>query len=299
MGTSGKNKGSKRALTPTWVDDPSPTAPPNPQPAAPAPNPPQPGQPSNPTQPPQIPTPPQPPRVLPPLPPATAGEPLIAARSAFSRAASGSGGGGTRQGLGRAASRYVRAMGGSSSASRAMGPSRRAAAGIGQVVGVFAEDGAREALRPFNLENLAGSPVSEVFIALTDVLCPDGGTIDEAIARDAVLETAAELAAGDDIAFDALTPAALEAIFLGTISRSIEAKLFNELGNGAVTLPSDVSAIQTIQNTLHDFIQGKVNDAFSATGRTLSSIPRTEIDRFVTTIYEGAFSLVEAFGDAS
>ena len=237
--------------------------------------------------------------MLPPLPPSTAGESLSAARSAFSRAASGSGEGGTRRGLGRAASRYVQAMGGSSSASRAMGPSRRAAAGIGQVAGVFAEDGAREALRPFNLENLAGSPASEVFIALTDVLCPDGGTIDEAIARDAVLETAAELAAGDDIAFDALTPAALEAIFLGTISRSIEAKLFNELGNGAVTLPSDVSAIRTIQSTLHDFIQGKVNDAFSATGRGLSSIPPTEIDRFVTTIYEGAFSLVEAFGDSS
>ena len=37
MGTSGKNKGSKRALTPTWVDDPSPTTSPTPPPAAPAP----------------------------------------------------------------------------------------------------------------------------------------------------------------------------------------------------------------------------------------------------------------------
>ena len=297
MGTSGKNKGSKRALTPTWVDDPNPTTPPNPQATAPAPIPSQPGQPGNPSQPPQTPTPPQSPRVLPPLPPSSAGESLRVARSTFSRAASGSGGGGTRQGLGRAASRYVSAMGGSSSASRAMGPSRRAVAGIGRVAGAFVEDGAREALRPFNLERLANSPASEVFVALTDVLCPDGGTIDEAIARDAVLETAAELAAGDDMAFDALTPAALEAVFLGTISRSIEAKLFNELGNGAVTLPSDVSAVQTIQSTLHDFIQGKVNDAFSATGRALSSFPPSEIDRFVTTVYEGAFSLVEAFGD--
>lgn len=178
-----------------------------------------------------------------------------------------------------------------------MGPSRRTAVGIGGLANDVVQRGAVEALRPFNLQSLAGSPASEVFIALTDVLCPEGGTIDEAIARNALLETAAELAATGDVPFDALTPAALEAVFLGTISRSIETKLFNELGASAIVLTADISALRTIQRTLHDYIAGKVRDTFTFIGQSVTAMPRADIDRYVTTIYEGAFSLLEAFGD--
>lgn len=188
-------------------------------------------------------------------------------------------------------------MGGAAGATRTMGPSARTATGVGQVISDFVGLGAAEALRPFNLESLAGAPASDVFIALTDVLCPDGGTIDEAIARGALLETAAELAAGGDVPFDALTTGALEAVFLGTITRSIEIKLFNELGSGAVVLTTDAAAVQAIQTTVHDYIAGSVSDAFATNGQTPTSMPRGDVERLVTTIYEGAFSLLEAFGE--
>lgn len=303
MGTSGSNKGSKRAITPTWVDDPVQlpglTAPPALAPAAPGqiPVPGVPPQPpgSSPLPLPQVPA--SPPKVLPPLPSTTGAASLRSARLAFSRAASGSGSGSTRQGLGKSASRYVRAMGGAGPAARAMSPSRRAVSGLGQIVSDIGSQGAANALRPFNLESLAGSPASLVLTALTDVLCPDGGTLDEAIARSAMLETASELAAAGDVAFDALSPAELQAIFLGTISRSITAKLFNELGGSAIVLPRDTAALRTIQATLQDYIQGKVHDAFTSTGRTLASVNGADIEGFVRTIYEGAFSLLEAFGE--
>lgn len=177
-----------------------------------------------------------------------------------------------------------------------MAPSRRVATGLGQLANDVGAIGPVEALRPFNLESLAGSPASEVLIALTDVLCPDGGTIDEAVARSAMLETSAELAAHGDVAFDALTPPALEAIFLGTIARSIKTKLFNEIGGKATVLPKDTAALRTIEKTLQDYISGKVHDAFTAAGRTLASVPRADIEGFARTIYEGAFALLEAFG---
>ncbi|WP_348632217.1 Qat anti-phage system associated protein QatB [Mesorhizobium sp. M2D.F.Ca.ET.232.01.1.1] len=188
-------------------------------------------------------------------------------------------------------------MGGAGAAARVMAPSRRVASGLGQLANDVGTQGAAEALRPFNLESLAGSPASQVLTALTDVLCPDGGPIDEAIARSAMLETAAELAASGDVPFDALPPPALEAIFLGTIARSITAKLFNELAGGAVKLSSDTATLRSVENTLRDYIQGKVSDVFAAAGRTLASIPRAQIDGFVKTIYEGAFALLEAFGE--
>ncbi|TPO13751.1 Qat anti-phage system associated protein QatB [Mesorhizobium sp. B1-1-5] len=188
-------------------------------------------------------------------------------------------------------------MGGSGAAAKVMAPSRRVASGLGQLANDVGTQGAAEALRPFNLESLAGSPASQVLTALTDVLCPDGGPIDEAIARSAMLETAAELAASGDVPFDALPPPALEAIFLGTIARSITAKLFNELAGGAVKLSSDTATLRSVENTLRDYIQGKVNDVFTASGRALASIPRAQIDSFVTAIYEGAFALLEAFGE--
>ena len=177
-----------------------------------------------------------------------------------------------------------------------MGPSRGAAVRVGEIVNDFAQQGAAAALRPFNLQNLAGAPASEVLAALTDVLCPAGGTIDEAIARSALLETAAELAGADDVPFDALTPEALEAIYTGTIARSIEMKLFNELGSGAIVLSADINAVRSIERTLHDYVLGKVRDAFAATGQRPSSMPRAEIDQHVSNIYEGAFALLDALG---
>lgn len=89
-----------------------------------------------------------------------------------------------------------------------MAPFKGVAVGIGGLVSDITQLGAAVALRPFNLESLAGQPASVVFAALADVLCPAGGTIDEAIAREAMLATAAELTTSGDLQLDAMTPAA-------------------------------------------------------------------------------------------
>jgi len=146
---------------------------------------------------------------------------------------------------------------------------------------------------------MAGAPATEVFNALADVICPPGGVIDEAIARQAMLAAAAELASAGDVAFDTMTPAMLEAVFLTTISRSIEGKLINELGTRAIRLPEDTAAVQRIELQLHDFVQGQVRDAFANTGEALQSIPREDIDHIVDTIYEQAFEALQILGDAS
>lgn len=180
-----------------------------------------------------------------------------------------------------------------------MGPSRGAAAGVARVLSDFAQSGATAALQQFNLQAMVGEPAADVFNALADVLCPTGGTIDEAIARQAMLAAAAELAATGDVPFDTMTPEMLEAVFINTISRSIEAKLINELGTKSIKLPDDTAAVQRIERQLHDFIGGQVRDAFAGTGSTMQSMAHQDIDQTVTAIYEQAFQALEILGCAS
>ncbi len=180
-----------------------------------------------------------------------------------------------------------------------MGPSRSVAGGVGRVLTDFVQNGATAALQPFNLQAMVGEPATEVFNALADVLCPPGGTIDEAIARQAMLAAAAELAAAGDVAFDTMTPEMLEVVFINTISRSIEGKLINELGTRAIKLPDDTAAVQRIERQLHDFVSGQVRDAFADSGATMQSMPRQDVDRIVSNIYEQAFQALEILGGAS
>ena len=74
-----------------------------------------------------------------------------------------------------------------------MGTSREAAAGVLGILRGFQRDGVEPTLRRLNLDNLIGRTAEEIFAGLTEVICEDGGSVDEGIARDAWLETVAEL----------------------------------------------------------------------------------------------------------
>jgi hypothetical protein len=177
-----------------------------------------------------------------------------------------------------------------------MAPSRGVASEIGRVAADALQRGPAEALRRFNLESMAGAPAAEVFETLADIICPAGGTIDEAIAREAMLAAVAKLAASG-VTFDALSAEALEAVFLGTIARSIEDKLFNELGSKAVRLPDDAAAVQHIERQLHDFVTGAVRDAFANADGGIATLDTATVDATVADIYERTFEVLQVLGD--
>src|SRR5579859_166272 len=118
------------------------------------------------------------PRPLPPPPPIP--DRFRAPRANFSRFASS--GGRDRASLGRAVAGYVStASGGARQAARRMGSSRRAGAGLLGFLSQAQVRGVTEALRSVHLEAFAGRPIEEIFLALIDIFCPDGGTIDEGV----------------------------------------------------------------------------------------------------------------------
>ena len=231
------------------------------------------------------------------IPAAGASDRFTGARNSFSRFASS--GGSDRRNLGRAVSRYVStSAGGSRRAAQRMGSSRGAGAAVVRFLNDASVNGAREALRALNLESLAGRPIEEVFAGLADYICPEGGSIDEGIARDAFIETIADLAGAGITDIDALTPGQIQTVFELYTTHAIEARLCNDIGTKVVTLPADPRAAARVEAQLRDFILRGVSDAINAADVNIQALTPDAVTGFVTTVYQTAFEVLQAMGEA-
>ncbi len=282
MGTSNPygGPGGDNPLIPSWLGSDGDDAPPDGTP-------PESGQPPSDAPVP----PPSPPPQPPPFP-----ERFRTPRNNFTRFASS--GGSDRASLGRAVSGYVsRASGGARQAAQRMGSSRGAGA---RLLGFLADAqarGAREALRALNLEHLAGRPIDEIFVGLVDYVCPDGGTIDEGISREAFVETIVDLATLGITDLDALTADQMQTVFELFATHAIEARLFNDIGTKAITLPRDAHTASRVQAQLRDFIARGVSDALTAAKMVLSALTPDRVLGFVGSVYEEAFRMLEIMGE--
>lgn len=237
------------------------------------------------------------PTARPVAPVAGASDRFTSARNNFSRFASS--GGTDSKSLGRAVSQYVsKSTGGSGHAAQRMGSSRGAGAGLVRFLNDTSANGIREALRTLNLDSLAGRPIEEVFAGLADYICPEGGSIDEGIARDAFIETIADLAGAGITDIDALTPGQIQTVFELYASHAIEARICNDIGTKVVTLPSDPRTAERVEAQLRDFIQRGVSDAINASGVNIQSLTSDTVMGFVTDVYQSAFDVLQTMGDA-
>lgn len=295
MGTSSAydGPGSDTPLVPSWLEPAgggAPTVPVGTQPAgvAPAELPPEPS---------ASPVVPAAPAVLPAFPAVPTPLRFRAARSNFSRFVRS--GGSDRASLGRAVSGYVTsASGGARQAARRMGSSRVAG---GRLLGFLSHaqaSGAREALRSLNLEGLAGRPIEEVFLGLADYVCPSGGTVDAGIARDAFIETIADLANSGITDLDTLTVDQMQTVFELYATHAIEARLCNDIGAKVVTLPSDIRAARQVQEQLEDYIRRGVSDALTAARSAIQVLTPERVLSFVDNVYEAAFDILRVMGEA-
>lgn len=233
----------------------------------------------------------------PPIPPAAAPTRFAAARNNFSRFAES--GGHDRASLGRAVSHYVStASGGARTAAARMGASRGAGSRLLGFLSDAVARGAREALRALNLETLAGSPIEHIFIGLADYVCPDGGTVDEGIAREAFIETIADLAAAGVVDLDGLTADQMQTVFELYATNAIEARLCNDIGAKTITLPRNAREISDVQAQLHDFILRGVADALTAARVAAQALTPDRVLAFVGRIYEEAFGILRLMGNA-
>lgn len=234
---------------------------------------------------------PQPSIAHPPIPPAGDPARFSSARSNFTRFARS--GGGDRRSLGRAISQYVgSSAGGSRNAAARMGSARHASGRLLSFLSTAVSRGASEALRALNLSALAGRPIEEIFLALADYVVPDGGSIDEGIAREAFIETIADLAESGVMQLDGLTEDQMLTVFEIYAANAIEARLCNDIGMKTITMPSDIRDAARVQAQLKDFIRRGVADALSTARPSVSGLTPDTALQLVGSIYEQAFEVL-------
>ncbi|WP_208950379.1 Qat anti-phage system associated protein QatB [Rahnella sp. ChDrAdgB13] len=205
---------------------------------------------------------------------------------------------GSRSALGKAVANYVRnGTGGAGRASRRMGSSRVVAGGLLGILGDFQQGGATQVLQRFNLGGLSGQPAATVFVSLIEFLCPPGGSVDEGIARQAMLDTIGDMSESCLESFDALTPEQLQEVFIGFVVHSIEGRIMADIGHNAIKLPEDIQAIGDIQATLHDFVDTATRTHLRDELGQIDGLSGSAVEDKVERIYEYAFELITSEGE--
>jgi hypothetical protein len=178
-----------------------------------------------------------------------------------------------------------------------MGPSRTAASNALGVFRGFQHDGVQETLRRLNLERLSGRSVQDVFIGLAKVICRDGGPVDEAIARDAWLETIAILDQFGIDALDTLSIDQIKEVFLSFIAHTVEARLYQEIGVNGFVFAEDLDDIEGFDEQFRHYIERSVRDSFTGDLAQLSNISDQTIRNVVDKTYGDAWDLLQLLGD--
>lgn len=218
-------------------------------------------------------------------------------RTNFSKFASS--GGADRASLGRAIAGYVSKSSGSAGlAAQRMGASRTAAANLLGFLSNAQVSGLQTALRTLNLDHLAGRPIEEVFLGLAAAICPESGTVDDGIARDAFMETIAEVAGLGITDLDALTTDQIQTVLETYATHTIKARLCNDIGANAVFFPRSAQEAQQVQDQLTDFIRRGVGDALTQARDTLRALTPDLVKGFVDAAYESAFDILQTLGEA-
>ena len=178
-----------------------------------------------------------------------------------------------------------------------MGSSRGAGA---RLLGFLADAqarGATEALRALNLDQLAGRPIEEIFLGLADYICPEVGTVDEGISRDAFIETIVDLVQFGVTDLDALTADQMQTVFELFATHAIEARLCNDIGKKLIILPTDVRMAERVQAQLRDFIRRGVGDALTAARSAFQELTPNRALGFVSGVYRAAFDILQTMGE--
>ena len=204
-------------------------------------------------------------------------------------------GGSDRSALGRAVASYVRkTAGGSKQAATRMKAERTASAKLGNILAMASANGIQAVIKSFNLESLANRPISEIYAALVDVICPIGGDLDDSIARDAYIEAIGEVAEMGLADLEQPSSKTIATIMECFISNAIKDRIMNAIAMKVITLPADVRTVQNIEGQLKDFIRGAVSDAIAKNGKIF---PADKMSKTIDSLYERSCAVLEALAE--
>lgn len=265
MGTSSQFGGVSSGLVPSWVDDPSPAP-------AESPN----G--TNVTQ--------EPPKDTTHTP--TSPSSFQGAKSSYSQYL----GSGDKNSMRSALKSYGKGTGGSGGATRRMGTSRSTASGLVHFISAVGTNGTQQALKEFNLSHYTNQPASDILFALSEIICPPGGTIDEAIARNAMHDSIGELIMLGVTDLDSINKSQREELLINFFSNSIKGRIINDIGHGTIKMPSNNEEVHNLEQSLFYFIKNNVRVAVERHFMEKPVLNEHETSYMVDNIYQESFALL-------
>ena len=177
-----------------------------------------------------------------------------------------------------------------------MATDRRAARQLGGILTQAGQSGIREVLRSLNLEGLADRSIAEIYASLVDVICQPGGDLDEAFPRDAYLEAVGEILEMNLDDLEHPSPETISLIMERFVANTIHNRILNAIGNGLVSLPDSVAAVQAIDKSFRQFVRGAVSDALNEIGRVLNT---SQMNSVMDGIYERSLAILQVHADAA
>lgn len=234
------------------------------------------------------------PQTSPPLPPPGQQTRFKSARLNFTKFAKSNDTGHLR----KAVSDYVRkGTGGSRTAAQRMGSSSQTAGRIQGFVRDVQQSGVGKAFERLGIKDLAGQTPDQALTALTNAICPPGGTIDDSIPRYAWEQTLLDLAEQGTADITQLSPEQWNGLIPDFLARSIEARLLNDIGNESLKLPQTVEGINHAEAELHQMISGAVEDAIGGRLGQGQGIPSGEIRGIMDDIYQRSYAYLESLSE--
>ena len=195
----------------------------------------------------------------------------------------------------RAVGSYVRkGYGGGGGIAGRVGNSARAAARMMGFAQAIRDQGFQEAIKQFGLQGLVGKPIEQAAAILIDAFAEEGVTTDDNIAREAWCEAVQEMIEAGITDFENLTPEQWSQMVETFLSKAIELRTFNEIGNEVVGIAPDVATSDQIEQDLASLIRGQVQDKIVPLIQDGQVRSINELNQYVAEIVSCAGDYIDA-----
>jgi hypothetical protein len=197
----------------------------------------------------------------------------------------------------KAGESYVRAMGGSKNAARAAREGSKAIGGFGGFLSNINQKGFEQTLKDYGLEDCIGKSAEETLAKIGDYIAPNGSTHDEAIAREAIVESLATLydkvSEDNNLAFEKLDEAGIEEVLKVATETYIFKKWLNEVGIAIQNKELDINEVSEMEQEIKDYINTLVDISFKEINAVKIDFKSKDYTQKVNEIFEKAYQLIE------
>ena len=177
-----------------------------------------------------------------------------------------------------------------------MGASRGAAANIVDVFARLQRDGVQKTFRDLNIDAAFAASPEDAFLALTDVICSDGGLVDEGIARDAWCEIAGSIDQFGITDLAGMTDSQRREVFAGFVGKTIELRIQNDVGAQGFKIAGSPLEIRQMAEGLAGYIRTATRDEILRSfPQNLISVTVAQLQTIGATVYDKAWAILETY----